>query len=41
MRVTKPSAAVKAAAGSVIAVKAINNKGFEGWDWARVRVGER
>jgi hypothetical protein len=26
------------AAGSVVAVKAVNTRGLEGWDWARVRV---
>lgn len=26
------------AAGSLVAVKAVNSRGLEGWDWARVRV---
>ena len=26
------------APGTVVAVKAVNTKGFEGWDWARVTV---
>ena len=39
LRVTTPSATVpKAPAGTVISVKAINAKGLEGWDWARVTV---
>jgi hypothetical protein len=25
-------------AGTVISVKAVNEKGMEGWDWARVRL---
>src|SRR5215204_5551551 len=32
IRVTKPSAVVKAAPGMVISVKAINQRGLEGWD---------
>ena len=39
LRVTQASATVpKIAAGSVISVKAVNGKGLEGWDWARVTV---
>jgi hypothetical protein len=39
VRVTKPTAVLpNAGPGTVIAVKAINAKGFEGWDWARVTV---
>jgi hypothetical protein len=39
LRVTQPSATVpKVAAGMVISVKAVNSKGLEGWDWARVSV---
>ena len=39
MRVTKPVAVLSnAAPGTVVAVKAVNAKGFEGWDWARVTV---
>ncbi len=39
LRVTQPSATVpKVAAGSVISVKAVNAKGLEGWDWARISV---
>jgi Tol biopolymer transport system component len=39
MRVAKPSAALTGIqAGMVVAVKAINAKGLEGWDWARVTV---
>jgi len=26
-------------AGTVVSVKAVNRKGMEGWDWARIRVG--
>ena len=38
-RVTKPNAVLSnVAPGMVIAVKAVNGKGFEGWDWARVTV---
>jgi hypothetical protein len=39
VKVTSPSATIPGVtAGSVIAVKAINAKGLEGWDWARVTV---
>jgi Peptidase family M28 len=39
MRVSKPTAVLSnVAPGTVIAVKAVNSKGFEGWDWARVTV---
>ena len=43
LRVTGPGATVKAAAGSVVSVKAINARGLEGWDWSRttVRTGSR
>ncbi len=38
-KVSSPSATIPAVApGSVIAVKAVNAKGLEGWDWARVTV---
>jgi len=38
-RVNKPSAVLSnVAPGTVVAVKAVNGKGFEGWDWARVTV---
>ena len=36
-RVTLPSIA----AGSVVSVKAVNARGLEGWDWARVTLGAR
>jgi hypothetical protein len=36
MKVTKPGAQVKAAPGTVVSVKAVNQRGLEGWDWARV-----
>ncbi len=35
IRVTKPAATIKAAPGAVIAVKAVNDRGLEGWDWAK------
>jgi len=39
VRVNKPSAVLsKVEPGTVVAVKAVNAKGFEGWDWARVTV---
>jgi len=39
LRVTKPAAAVPGVSpGTVISVKAVNAKGLEGWDWARVTV---
>src|SRR4029453_756969 len=38
MRVTKPTASIKVPTGTTIAVKAINQRGLEGWDWARVTV---
>jgi hypothetical protein len=38
IRVTKPAATIKAAPGSIVAVKAITNKGLEGWDWARTTI---
>jgi Tol biopolymer transport system component len=37
--VTEPSATLPAlAAGTHVAVKAVNDKGLEGWDWARDRI---
>jgi hypothetical protein len=38
MRVTKPAASVKVAPGSVVSVKAVNQRGLEGWDWARIAI---
>jgi Tol biopolymer transport system component len=39
LRVTTPSASVPGVQpGMVISVKAVNDKGLEGWDWARVEV---
>ena len=39
MRVSRPPATLgNLPPGSVIAVKAVNAKGLEGWDWARARV---
>ena len=39
VRVTKPSAALTGVQpGTVVAVKAVNARGLEGWDWAKVTV---
>jgi len=39
LRVAKPAATLTGVtSGTVIAVKAVNAKGLEGWDWARVSV---
>jgi Tol biopolymer transport system component len=39
MRVTKPTVTLtKVEAGTVVAVKAVNATGLEGWDWARVTI---
>ena len=38
MRVTKPAASVKAAPGTIVSVKAVNQRGLEGWDWARTTI---
>jgi hypothetical protein len=39
MKVTAPTATVpKVSPGTVISVKAVNSRGLEGWDWARVAV---
>lgn len=41
LAVTKPSATIpQLPAGSVVSVKAVNARGLEGWDWAKVVVGE-
>ncbi len=38
VRVTRPTATLTGVApGTVVSVKAVNAKGLEGWDWARVR----
>ena len=39
MTVKRPVATLKVPAGSIVSVKAVNAKGLEGWDWARVTVG--
>lgn len=40
VRVTAPSATLtKVAPGMVVSVKAVNSRGLEGWDWAKVKVG--
>ena len=38
MRVTKPAALVKAAPGTIVSVKAVNQRGLEGWDGARTTI---
>ena len=38
MRVTKPAASVKAAPGTIVSVKAVNQRGLEGWDWVRATI---
>jgi hypothetical protein len=38
MRVTKPAASVRVAPGTIVSVKAVNQRGLEGWDWARTTV---
>ena len=38
MRVTRPAAAVKVAPGTMVSVKAVNQRGLEGWDWARTTI---
>jgi hypothetical protein len=37
-RVSRPTAAIKVPPGTTVAVKAVNQRGLEGWDWARVTV---
>jgi hypothetical protein len=40
LRVTKPTAVIATAQpGTVVSVKAVNSRGLEGWDSARVTVG--
>ena len=38
IRVGKPAASIKVPRGATISVKAVNQRGLEGWDWARVVV---
>ena len=38
IRVGKPAASIRVARGATISVKAVNQSGLEGWDWARVMV---
>jgi len=38
IRVTKPAASIKVPAGTTVSVKAVNQRGLEGWDSARVTV---
>ena len=36
-----PGIAVLVKPGTVVAVKAVNARGMEGWDWVRVTVGQK
>jgi Tol biopolymer transport system component len=38
IRASKPTASIKVGPGTRVAVKAINQRGLEGWDWARVTI---
>ena len=38
MRVTRPAASVKVPPGTMVSVKAVNQRGLEGWDWARTTI---
>jgi Peptidase family M28/WD40-like Beta Propeller Repeat len=38
IRVSRPTASIKVALGTIVAVKAVNQRGLEGWDWAKVTV---
>lgn len=38
IRVTRPAASIKVEPGTTVSVKAVNQRGLEGWDWARVTV---
>jgi hypothetical protein len=38
IKVTRPAASIKVPPGATVAVKAVNQHGLEGWDWARVVV---
>jgi Tol biopolymer transport system component len=38
IRVTRPGASIKVEPGTIVSVKAVNQRGLEGWDWARVTV---
>ena len=41
LRSTTAQASIPGAVpGTVISVKAVNDKGLEGWDWARIAIGE-
>jgi hypothetical protein len=38
--VTRPHGVLpQIAPGSIVSVKAVNARGFEGWDWAKIAVG--
>jgi Zn-dependent M28 family amino/carboxypeptidase len=37
--VAHPRATLQVAPGTIVSVKAVNARGLEGWDWAKVRVG--
>src|SRR5207253_4541859 len=42
VKVTTPRATLQnVKPGTVVAVKAVNARGMEGWDWVRVTVGQR
>ena len=39
LRVARPQATIAAVkTGTVVSVKAVNARGLEGWDWARVEI---
>jgi len=39
LRVARPAATIPAISpGTVVSVKAVNARGLEGWDWARVSI---
>jgi hypothetical protein len=41
IRVTQPHVTLpQVAAGTIVSVKAVNARGLDGWDWAKVTVGE-
>jgi hypothetical protein len=38
MRVAASRASIRVSPGTTVGVKAINQKGLEGWDWARTTI---
>ena len=38
VRVSKPTVSIKVGPGTTVSVRAVNQRGLEGWDWARVTV---